>query len=62
MIGQFVFDGELIFSFEAEMGANAGPGSEVEFGQDLYTLPAIPAPGALALLGLGGLAARRRRN
>ena len=62
MIGQFVFAGELLFSFDAEMGANSGPGSEVEFGADLYTLPAIPAPGALALLGLGGLAARRRRG
>ena len=62
MIGQFVFAGELLFSFEAEMGANSGAGSEVVFGQDLYTLPAIPAPGALALLGLGGLVARRRRG
>ena len=62
MIGQFVFAGELLFSFDAEMGANSGAGSEVEFGEDLYTLPAIPAPGALALLGLGGLAARRRRG
>ena len=62
MIGQFVFAGELLFSFEAEMGANSGSGSEVVFGADLYTLPAIPAPGALALLGLGGLVARRRRG
>ena len=62
MIGQFVFAGELVFSFEAEMGSNSGAGSEVDFGQDLYTLPAIPAPGALALLGLGGLVARRRRG
>jgi hypothetical protein len=62
MIGQFVFAGDLVFSFEAEMGSNSGAGSEVDFGQDLYTLPAIPAPGALALLGLGGLAARRRRG
>jgi MYXO-CTERM domain-containing protein len=62
MIGQFVFAGDLVFSFEAEMGSNSGAGSEVDFGQDLYTLPPIPAPGALALLGLGGLAARRRRG
>jgi hypothetical protein len=62
MIGQFVFAGDLVFSFEAEMGSNSGAGSEVDFGQDLYTLPAIPAPGALALLGLGGLVARRRRG
>ena len=56
-IGQFVFSGELVFAFEAEMGFNSG--ATVDFGQDLYT---IPAPGALALLGLGGLAARRRRG
>ena len=62
MIGQFVFAGELLFSFDAEMGANSGAGSEVVFGADVYTLPAIPAPGALALLGLGGLVARRRRG
>ena len=60
-IGQFVFAGELVFSFDAEMGANTGAGSEVVFGSDVYTLP-VPAPGALALLGLGGLVARRRRG
>jgi MYXO-CTERM domain-containing protein len=26
------------------------------------TFPAIPAPGAVALIGLAGLVARRRRN
>ena len=62
MIGQFVFAGDLVFSFDAEMGANSGAGSEVVFGADVYTLPAVPAPGALALLGLGGLVARRRRG
>ena len=62
MIGQFVFAGELVFSFDAEFSGNSGAGSEVVFGADLYTLPAIPAPGALALLGLGGLVARRRRG
>jgi predicted NBD/HSP70 family sugar kinase len=59
MIGQFVFAGELLFSFDAEMGSNAGSGSEVDFGSDVFS---IPAPGALALLGLGGLATRRRRG
>ena len=59
MVGQFVYSGEIFFSFDAEMGANAGAGSEVVFGADVFT---IPAPGALALLGLGGLATRRRRG
>jgi hypothetical protein len=66
-IGHFVWDAtrsdgnELgFFVFEADIGFNEGPGSEVSFGQGAYTW-AVPAPGALALLGLGGIAARRRR-
>lgn len=48
-------------TFTADVGYNTGPGSEVNFGADSQII-AIPAPGALALLGLGGLAVRRRRN
>jgi len=59
MVGQFVWSGDAVFYFDAEMGSNAGAGSEVDFGADRFE---IPAPGALALLGLGGLAARRRRG
>ena len=59
MIGQFVWAGEVYFSFEAQVGANSGAGSEVDFGAGSFF---IPAPGALALLGLGGLATRRRRG
>ena len=59
MIGQFVWSGDQIFSFSAEMGANSGAGTDVVFGEDTFV---IPAPGALALLGLGGLVARRRRG
>jgi MYXO-CTERM domain-containing protein len=36
-------------------------GSRVEFGSDFQYLD-VPAPGALALLGLAGLAVRRRRR
>ena len=63
MIGQFVWNGATdvdgAFVFDAEMGANSGTGSDVVFGADSFV---IPAPGALALLGLGGLVARRRRG
>jgi len=60
MLGQFVFTGDE-FSFAGEIGANTGAGTEVDFGSGSFSLP-IPAPGALALLGLGGLVARRRRG
>ena len=59
MIGQFVWSGAAEFAFIADIGANTGAGSDVVFGNDSFV---IPAPGALALLGLGGLAARRRRG
>ncbi len=61
MIGQFVFAGELdTFSFTANIGYKANAATtDVEFGSGTFV---IPAPGALALLGLGGLVARRRRG
>lgn len=59
MLGQFVFSGDLLFEFTADIGANTGSGTDVVFGNDTFI---IPAPGALALLGLGGLVARRRRG
>ena len=58
MIGQFVFSGD-IFVFDAEMASNEGAGTDVSFGEGFFE---IPAPGALALLGLAGLTARRRRD
>ena len=48
-------------TFQADIGYNTGPGSEVQFGEAPSAIIELPAPGALALLGLGGLAARRRR-
>jgi len=62
-IGHFVFEMELtgsqVFSFGGEIGFNSGPGTDIGFGNDLFV---TPAPGALALIGIGGLAARRRRS
>ena len=67
-VGQFSFatsrvaaaGAENFFIFDAEMGSKDA-GGEVFFGGDAYIWQ-IPAPGALALLGLGGLVARRRRG
>ncbi|MEE2681914.1 MAG: hypothetical protein VX641_06030 [Planctomycetota bacterium] len=63
MVGQFVFETarmttEDFFVFDSQIGF-ANP--EVAFGADLFTY-GIPAPGALALLGLGAVASRRRRS
>ena len=44
------------------VGYNDGvPGTAVQFGTNTFSLGAVPAPGAIALLGLAGLAGRRRR-
>ena len=67
-VGQFAFATSRVeaagaldfFIFDCEMGSKDAAG-EVFFGGDAYVW-AVPAPGALALLGLGGLAARRRRG
>ena len=67
-VGQFSFATSRVeaagaldfFIFDCEMGSKDASG-EVFFGGDAYVW-AIPAPGAFALLGLGGLAARRRRG
>ena len=69
-VGQFAFATSRItapkgkphnfFTFDCEMGSKDAAG-EVFFGGDAF-IWAVPAPGALALLGLGGLAARRRRG
>ena len=65
-VGQFSFatsrvtDPVGFFTFDAEMGSKNITG-DVFFGDSTYVWD-VPAPGALALLGLGGLVARRRRG
>ena len=61
-VGQFVMaaDREADFTIDAEIGYNTGPGTEVFFGEGIFTT--VPAPGALALLGLSAVVARRRRG
>ena len=54
--------GADIGTFNLKIGYNNGvAGSPVQFAEATFTLGAIPAPGAIALLGLAGLAGRRRR-
>jgi MYXO-CTERM domain-containing protein len=48
--------------FSADMSYNYGIGTGTFFGNGSGEWVVTPAPGALALLGLGGLAARRRRG
>ena len=58
-LGQFVLSDSASMSLFMKIGYNAGvSGSPVQFGEGIFTLP---APGAVALLGLAGLAGRRRR-
>ena len=46
-------------TYSLTIGFNDGvPGTAVQFGSGNFSLP---APGAMALLGLAGLAGRRRR-
>jgi MYXO-CTERM domain-containing protein len=59
-IGNFVSDLGKTWSIFAKAGYNAGSGTAPQFGEGSFTV-GVPAPGALALLGLAGLAGRRRR-
>jgi len=64
LVGQFVIDrGVSAGTWALTIGYNDGvQGSAVQFGTASFTIgTAVPAPGAMALLGLAGLAGRRRR-
>jgi hypothetical protein len=62
-LGQFSMDRDAAAStWNLKIGYNNGvAGSPVQFAETTFTLGVVPAPGAIALLGLAGLAGRRRR-
>ncbi len=60
LIAQFVHDGGKSWEIFAKVGFNGGLGTPTAFGEGSFTV-GVPAPGAIALLGLAGLAGRRRR-
>jgi len=66
LYGRFVVTGDdaragANFDVEGSIGYNYGSGTGSFNGDVSGTFYYTPAPGALALLGLGGLGARRRR-
>jgi len=62
LLGQFVIDrGAFAGNWTLTIGYNDGvAGSAVQFATNSFGI-GVPAPGAIALLGLAGLAGRRRR-
>jgi len=60
LVGNFVMTEGNGVRVSLKVGFNQGLGTPAEFGQGEAIL-GVPAPGAIALLGLAGLAGRRRR-
>ena len=61
-LGQFILSQNTQFrTYSLRTAFNNGAGGGVVFADGTFTLGTIPAPGAVALLGLAGLAGRRRR-
>ena len=64
ILGQFsVARDSPLSTYTISVGYNSGiPGTPVQFADGTFTIGVpVPAPGAIALLGLAGLAGRRRR-
>ena len=61
-VGQFVFETESWSNFAFILDGQIGytENGEVQFGDDTFIV--FPTPGALALLGIGGLTTRRRKH
>ena len=61
-LGQFVVDRDTFGgTWNLKVGYTDGVSTNVLFAETSFNLGVIPAPGAMALLGLAGLAGRRRR-
>jgi hypothetical protein len=60
LIGQWVVAGTDTRTYFAKIGFNAALGTPTQFGEGEFIV-GVPAPGAFALLGLAGVAGRRRR-
>lgn len=60
-IGQWVTDAGKTWNINVTVGFNHGLGTPTSFDDGSFII-GVPAPGALALLGLAGLAGRRRRT
>ena len=61
LIGRFTYAGDFdLTDTTFEVTWNNGLGTPGV--QEMFTVTEVPAPGAMALLGLAGLAGRRRRN
>jgi hypothetical protein len=62
-LGQFVVDRDSFGgTWNLRIGYNSGiAGAPVQFAESTFNIGVIPAPGAVALLGLAGLVGRRRR-
>ena len=61
-LGQFVIDRDTFGgTWNLKIGYTDGVSTSVQFAENTFNLGVIPAPGAAALLGLAGLAGRRRR-
>jgi len=71
-VARFVIEGTdaaVTLNFAANLGYNQGLGTEAQNAYDggqgsgpMFEADFVPAPGAIALLGLAGLAGRRRRD
>jgi len=71
-VARFVIEGidaAVSLNYAANLGYNQGLGTPAQFAYDngqgsgpMTSVDFVPAPGAIALLGLAGLAGRRRRN